>query len=134
MAFGGVAAPDVPGVTGAVVGTCRVGGLTLAARVGAPDATGAAADSGVFTTGTPTANQNQLPATFGPGAGNWVAGQDAHVQVTGLENDPDGPAAAAGGSFAHLFSKSISGGNLVVVVHNKGSVATGALDIGFIFQ
>lgn len=125
MAFGGVAVVVTPGDTSTTAryAYARITGLTLAARVGAPDIT--AADTGQFTTGTPVANQNQAPAQLGPGAGAWVAGQDGLVEIA--VNAPADNITA--GSIAYVVSTAITAANLVITVHNRGAGATGALDI-----
>jgi len=101
-------------------------GLTLAARVGAPDITGAAADSGVFTTAAAGANQNQIPTNFGRTQGNWSALDLQAIQV--LIVDPDGAAAAAG-SFVHEVSVTLSGADILVLLHNKGAGPSGSLTV-----
>jgi hypothetical protein len=111
MAFGGVQ------VNSSGANALRITGLTLAARVGAPDLTGAAADSGVLVTNTVGANQNQIPIAFGKGQGNWVAGDDAKVII--IPNDPDGTATATG-SFVHLASTSISTQSTTIAAASNG--------------
>lgn len=122
MAFAGTITTYNPGVSGARSGFCKIKGATLAARIGAPDIT--AADTGQLTTGTPVANQNQIPVDFGRGAGNWVAGDEDNISLS--INDPS---SAATGSDVHWVSYAITGGNLVITIHNKGTVISGALDI-----
>lgn len=123
--FGGAAVPVTPGdsSSSARYAYARITGLTLAARVGAPDP--AAADTGQFTTGTPGVNQTQAPAQFGKGAGNWVAGDENTVEV--VVNTPEDDITA--GSIAYASDISVVGGDLVITVHNRGAGATGSLDI-----
>lgn len=127
MAFGGTLVTTAASAdpTAAATVVTSIGG-TLAARVGAPDATGAAADSGILTTAAPAVNQNPIPSTFFKGRGLWVAGDENLVSIDFF--DPDGVAAATG-SAVHVFSKSIVSGNLVIGFHNKGAGASGALNI-----
>lgn len=133
MAFGGVLSSSTPGsASGAKAAITRMSGVTLGARLGA--ASIAAADTGELTSGTPAANQNQLPATFGRGSGNWVAGDEDLVTV-----DIDDPNANAQGvtgqtSIAYVSSLSVVGGQLVLRLHNRGGMATGSLTIKLTFN
>ena len=122
MAFGGTVTSFNPGVSGALSGFVKIKGGTLAARIGAPDIT--AADTGQMTTAAVAANQNAIPVDFGRGRGNWVAGDDDNISI--VINDPS---SAATGSDVHWASTAITAGNLVITVHNKGTVISGALDI-----
>lgn len=126
MAFGGTQANTVPNTaTGARNQVVSVTGLTLAARIGAPDPT--AADTGVLVTGTAAANQNALPATFGPTAGTWT---QADVDNLWVEIDDSDDTADATASQLNVASRSLSSGNLVLTIHNRGAgVATGATQV-----
>jgi len=125
MAFGGAATTVTPGDTSASARYpyARITGLTLAARVGAPDIT--AADTGQLTTGTPVANQTQAPAQFGRGAANWVAA-DANL-VEAVINAPADNITA--GSICYVSEQTVTAGELVVTFHNRGAGASGATDI-----
>ena len=64
----------------------NLGGVTLAANVGAFDSTGAAADSGLLNSNNGAvdavpANTTSLPADFGPGEDNWSADDVVALQV-----------------------------------------------------
>ncbi len=120
MAFGGVLVNFTPTAGGATFS--RTTDATLAARAGAPNIT--ATDTGQLTTGTPVANQDQLPVNLGPGAGNWVADHlnKAKVTVSAVDN-------ITAGSIVYMSAKAITGSNLVVTIHNRGAGATGALEI-----
>ncbi len=127
MAFGGVLAPFTPGSAGAASATGSVTGGTLTQRVSTPLA--ANGDTGVLTTGTPGANQNQFPANFAKGAGNWVASDLNHVGVS-VADAWQGPTGLAGAkSDVYVATTAIVGGNLVITIHNRGAVASGTLTV-----
>lgn len=122
MAFAGTQANSLPNTTTSYRNTSvSVTGLTLLARAGAPDP--AAGDTGVLVTGTAAANQNALPAGFGPGAGNWTASDIATLMV---ELDDSDSTANATASHVHVVSRALSSGNLVLTLHNRGAGAVGA--------
>jgi len=131
MAFGGVQTNFTPGEASGFAPISHIGGVTLAPRVGAPDIT--AADTGQFTTAVPVVNQNGMAANFGRGRGNWIAGDELHVEVIGPVCDPNSTSEVDTSS-VHFVSKAVVGGNLQVTLHNKGVVATGALDITIKFD
>lgn len=116
MAFGGVQANTLVGPAAGPLGI-EAAALTLAANIGAFDIT--ADDSGALTTDNTTtpADHNVIPAAFGPGEGNWTqADVDAVFVILNT------PTVAANVRIA-LVSKVLTGGNLVVNVHNVEGVA-----------
>ena len=127
MAFIGVQVDTLPNSSlSAKNGLCTISGLSIAAFVGAPDPTGAAADSGVFVSGVPAVNQNALPANFGPGAGHWDAAwlQALEAQVV----NPD-PASLVLGSSVELAIKTLVGSDIVLTFHNRGAGVSPAMSI-----
>lgn len=126
MAFAGTQTNVLMNATpGVKNGRVSITGLTLAARVGAPDPTGVAADSGLLGT-VAAANTNVIPDDFGPGPGNWDATLMANI---GIEiDDPDGTAAATA-SDAHVFSRTLASGNVSICIHNRGAGALPACRI-----
>jgi hypothetical protein len=113
MAFGGAPTTTVLGPN-----KLNFKAATLAARAGA--AAVAAADTGGLTTNTTTtpANYNTLPATFGPGEGNWTQADVDAVVITSMNGSDQN-------SFVD-YSKTLVAGNLDVVVHSIGSAAVAA--------
>ncbi len=129
MAFGAVPTPNIPGATGARIKSARVVIATaLLGRIGAPDIT--ADDTGQLTTGTPIANQHQLPPTFGRGAGSWVAGDEDDV-IVNLEPTDNLTITGIAGSITYMSAKTVVAGNLVVTIHNRGADVTGTIAINF---
>lgn len=133
MAFGGAIAaiPAAPTGEGPQQKSMQLIGLTLAAFVGAPDI--AAADTGELVTATAVANQNQIPTTFGKGPGNWLSGDESLVRVhafdmgsatQGVSGQVPYPHPVAQGGLPVAF---VVGGNLSILLHNKGLQACGAL-------
>lgn len=135
MAFGGalVAIPAPPAGEGPQQFNMQLLGLTLAARAGAPDIT--AADTGELVTAAPVANQTAIPTTFGKGRGNWVDG-DQHLVRAYVASMADTAQGVAGETpLPHVVPQTnlpvafVAGGNLSVIIHNRGAQATGALQI-----
>ncbi len=125
MAFGAAPTANIPGATGARLGSATVTIATaLLARAGAPDIT--ATDTGQLTTGTPGANQHQLPPTFGRGVGNWTAGDENDV-IVNFETTDD----ITAGSTVYMSTKAVVSSNLVVTIHNRGAGVTGTIRINF---
>lgn len=96
----------------------------LAVRVGAAfDET--AADTGLFVTAEPGADQHGLPANFGPGRGNWSEGDVARLNV----QVPD-PANAAVGAATTLYAVTwqarLVGDDVEIYIHNNGDAVVGA--------
>lgn len=134
MAFGGVitsTTPNGPALGGAKSDYIRATGATLAILVGAFNI--ANADSGRFTTGTPAANETQLDATFGRGAGAWVAGDENRVIVAIEDGNAAAQGAAGQTSLVYVSSITITGGDLVINVHNHGAQASGSLTLKILF-
>jgi len=119
MAFGGAAA-----VVHSSRNLYEATGLTLAANVGAYDPTGVAADSGLLSTAAaPPAGAVALPATFGPGQGNWtaadVAALDARVEDSAVTADARGA----------IAQKALVGSDLQIGVHSLEAGLLGALRV-----
>lgn len=120
MAFGGAAV---------VVHTSRnlheITGITLAANVGAFDATGVAADSGLLTTDLTTtpAGAVTVPTTFGPGEGAWTAAEAAAVQASVEDSS------ATANTRVAVAQKALVGADLQVGVHSLEVGAAGALRV-----
>jgi len=129
MAFGGANAFVIPPVAKGAFANRFVGlGATLAARAGAP--TVAAADTGTFTTDqTPAANLTALPANFGPGEGNWVAGDENLVRVLIQDRNAAAQGGAGETSIVTVSLISVVAGDLQIQFHNHGAQASGALKI-----
>ena len=125
MAFGGVLATATVGpVAGPLM--LELTGVTLAANAGAFNL--AAADSGAFTTdATPPANHNAIAAAFGPGTGNWVAGDVDAVIVTVSFSG------VAANSAVGLVSKVLTAGDLVVNFHSTEAGAVAGLTIQLVY-
>jgi len=136
MAFTGVQVDSLPQSSLAVNNvSCSITALILAARVGAPDPSGAAADSGVLVSAVAILNQNQIPANFGPGpgvppaAGLWTQAQLDNLQV--IICNPDGTALAAASNI-QCVSRTLSAGNITLVFHNNGAGAVPAPGLGIL--
>ncbi len=130
MAFGGAQTDNKGGPTNA--GTFQIAdlitGLTLAARVGVFDATGAAADSGILTTKQgPPANSNSLPTGFGRGPGKWQTTDANFIDVTIFDGTDSGGGAV---SNVTVSSIAVTSGDLVIGFHSRSAgAATGPLTI-----
>jgi hypothetical protein len=125
MAFGGVQTNTLPNTTtGFRNASISITGLSLAARLGAPNIT--ADDTGLLTSATPIANQNGLPAGFGPGAGNWTQTDLDNLLVTVEDGDSTANATA---SAPYLFLRALVAGDIKLTIHNRGAGATVATRI-----
>jgi hypothetical protein len=141
MAFGGAIAalPAPPTGEGPQQFDMALFGLTLAAFVAAPAAI-VNADTGELVTAVAGANQNQIPAAFGYGAGNWRSGDQnlVDVEVDELQDATQG----AGGQIpdphvalvAGAFVTFVAGGNLAIRIHNRGLQASPTLRINLRFK
>lgn len=122
MAFGGVQVNTPPSGSPNLPSFMQITGLTLAARVGAPAP--AAADTGVLTTAAAAVNENGIPSNFGLGRGNWTANAVSQVVVTVQDPSDVNPS-----SDVHQASKALVGNDLVITLHNRGTVVSGSLEI-----
>lgn len=126
MAFGGVAAFAAPAAArGSLKNRVVLTGVTLAARVGNFDPTGAAADSALLSTDQAVVvNQQALPASFGFGPGGYVAGDEALITV-----EADGDNGAAILPDVYVASIAVAAGNLQIGLHNRGAGVSGNLRV-----
>ena len=138
MAFGGVPAFALVQESLHGVNIINFTGATLAANVGAFDATGAAADSGLLNSNNGAidavpANTSSLPVNFGPGQDNWT---QEHVDaLTVLLNDQGATASEL--SYVLLLianvnpapaGSGLTNNNVRIGVHNSAAaLAAGAI-------
>jgi hypothetical protein len=127
MAFGGALVNNAPPTGETFVNRLVLTGVTLAARAGVPDIT--AADTGRLTTDTtPPANESSIVnlGTFGPGEGNWIAGDQNRVRVVIHDLNALAQVAVTGAtSRVYVSGRAVvAGGNLNVTIHNHGAQAT----------
>lgn len=126
MAFGGV-----PVQTLVDDYTLLDTGRTLALRIGAPAIN--AADTGEFTTAAAAAFQVTLNQNWGPGRGNWLAGDENRVDIEVFDANDVAQGGAGQTSLIHLVvgSPRIVAGNFVCTFHNHGAQNSGALRFRF---
>lgn len=83
---------------------------------------GSAADTGVFATEAPAANEHSLPANFGPGRGNWTADLLGQLRVDIMEA-VNTVAAITNAGGPHIRARGLAAGDVTVVVKNMSEVA-----------
>jgi hypothetical protein len=101
--------------------------LTLAANVGAFAV--AAADSGRLVSAAAGANETALPATFGPGRGNWTAADLQRLTVI--------PPTATGVTaiVKNIAKTLLAGGNIQIDFHSEGAgAATTRLVLRMVYE
>ncbi len=119
-----------------------LGVSVLGARAGAAVYTGATADTGFLVTaaagtditvletdGVTTevlaaANQHGLPANFGAGRGNWIAGDLDKLMIQLDRPDETAQGAAGETQLVSVHSVQIVAGDLVIAIHNRGATST----------
>lgn len=108
---------------------------TLALFVANPPAI-ANADTGELVTAAAAANQDALPAAWGPGRGNWVAADANRVRVIIHDTDAITQGAAGQASLVHLVDAFpvVATGNLSIRFHNRGLLNSGILRIWLLYQ
>ena len=114
-----------------------VGAVLLAARIAVPNYNGTPADAGFLVTaaagtdiavvnpsgaGTTllAANQHGLPANFGPGRGNWVAGDLDKLMIRFDRPSAIAQGAAGETQLPQVDSVQIVAGDVVICIHDRG--------------
>ena len=105
------------------------GAAALGAAV-AGAASEANADCGLLVSDVPAANQNGLPANFGPGRGNWTPADALRIRVSFRESCTvvAGPPVTGPGSVV-VDSLGVVGGNISILIRNQNAVALTNLNV-----